>query len=346
MAQVQLNSPATGERGAPSAQEALLSVRNLSIAFNDGSDWFSVLTDASFAVMPGETLGVVGESGCGKSITALSILGLLPRRGCRRTGQILFEGRDLVQFGEADMRRVRGRRIGMIFQEPMSALDPVFTVGHQIAETVRAHFPVSASEARERAVEALAAVGIPSPRNCVTMYPMSLSGGMRQRVMIAMALVCEPRLLIADEPTTALDVTIQAQIVDLLQDLSQRTGTALLFITHNLGIVAESCSRMLTMYAGQVVEDGPVDDILSRTLYPHTAGLLASLPQQRHRRSKLPSIPGRVPSPREMPTGCRFGPRCSHVEAACREPQILVARGERHVRCRRADALVLAGAGS
>jgi peptide/nickel transport system ATP-binding protein len=344
MVQAQLDSPTSGKRGAPAAQEALLSVRDLSIAFHDGSEWLQVLTDVSFTVMPGETVGVVGESGCGKSLTALSILGLLPRRGCRRTGQIMFEGRDLVRFGEADMRKVRGRRIGMIFQEPMSALDPVFTVGHQIAETVRAHFKVSGSEARERAVEALAAVGIPSPRNCVTMYPMSLSGGMRQRVMIAMALVCEPRLLIADEPTTALDVTIQAQIVDLLQELGQRTGTALLFITHNLGIVAESCSRMLTMYAGQVVEDGPVDDILSRPLHPYTAGLLGSLPLQSHRKSKLPSIPGRVPSAREMPAGCRFGPRCSYAEAACRAPQPLLARGERHVRCRRSDALTLPGA--
>ncbi len=194
------------------------------------------------------------------------------------------------------MRQVRGRRIGMIFQEPMSALDPVFTVGDQIAETVRTHFKVSRREANERAVEALAAVGIPGPRNCANMYPMSLSGGMRQRVMIAMALVCEPRLLIADEPTTALDVTIQAQIVDLLLELGSRTGTAILFITHNLGLVAESCARMLTMYAGQVVEDGPVEEILSRPFHPYTAGLLASLPHIEQRKSRLPSIPGRVPS--------------------------------------------------
>jgi peptide/nickel transport system ATP-binding protein len=291
-------------------------------------------------------VGIVGESGCGKSLTALSILSLLPRRGCQRTGQILFEGRDLVPLSESAMRGVRGRQIGMIFQEPMSALDPVFTVGDQIVETVRTHFPLSRAQARERAVDALAAVGIASPRNVATMYPMSLSGGMRQRVMIAMALVCEPKLLIADEPTTALDVTIQAQIMDLLIELSHRTGTALLFITHNLGLVAESCSRMLTMYAGQVVEDGPVESILTRPMHPYSAGLLASIPQSGLRKSKLPSIPGRVPGPHEMPSGCRFAPRCGYVEAACNEPQVLSSLGDRHVRCWKAGALSLAGAGA
>jgi peptide/nickel transport system ATP-binding protein len=322
----------------------LLSVRNLSISFNSGGTWSQTLKDVSLDVKPGEVVGIVGESGCGKSLTALSILGLLPRRGCRRTGQIIFEGNDLVPLGESAMRKVRGRRIGMIFQEPMSALDPVFTVGDQIAETVRTHFPASRQEARERAIAALAAVGISAPRTFATMYPMSLSGGMRQRVMIAMALVCEPRLLIADEPTTALDVTIQAQIVELLLELGQRTGTAILFITHNLGLVAESCARMLTMYAGQVVEDGPVEEILSRPLHPYTAGLLASLPHIGQRKSRLPSIPGRVPSAHEMPAGCRFGPRCPHALPPCLEPQALEQVGARHVRCWRHDQLALTGA--
>jgi peptide/nickel transport system ATP-binding protein len=322
----------------------LLSVRDLSVSFHDGDRWLQMLNNVSFEVQPGEIVGIVGESGCGKSLSALSILGLLPRRDCSRTGQILFEGRDLVLLGEAAMRKVRGRHIGMIFQEPMSALDPVFTVGDQITETVRTHFSVSRREARERAVAGLDAVGISSPRNVVSMYPMSLSGGMRQRVMIAMALVCEPRLLIADEPTTALDVTIQAQIMDLLVELSARTGTALLFITHNLGLVAESCARMLTMYAGQVVEDGPVDDILSRPLHPYTAGLLGSLPQEKQRKSKLPSIPGRVPSVHEMPDGCRFNPRCTYALPPCREPQALFTREARHVRCWRHDELALPGA--
>lgn len=326
------------------ASENLLSVRNLSISFNSGSGWLQTLKDVSLDVRPGEVVGIVGESGCGKSLTALSILGLLPRRGCQRTGQILFEGRDLVPLGESAMRQVRGRRIGMIFQEPMSALDPVFTVGDQIAETVRTHFSVSRNEAWERAVASLDAVGIAGARNCASMYPMSLSGGMRQRVMIAMALVCEPRLLIADEPTTALDVTIQAQIMDLLLELGQRTGTALLFITHNLGLVAESCARMLTMYAGQVVEDGPVEEILSRPLHPYTAGLLGSLPHIGQRKSRLPSIPGRVPSAHEMPPGCRFSPRCTYGLPPCEQPQALEQIGNRHVRCWRHNELDLVGA--
>jgi peptide/nickel transport system ATP-binding protein len=337
---------AEAERPAPgkAVSENLLSVRNLSISFNNGSGWLQTLKDVSLDVKPGEVVGIVGESGCGKSLTALSILGLLPRRGCQRTGQILFNGRDLVPLGESAMRQIRGRHIGMIFQEPMTALDPVFTVGDQITETVRTHFPVSRREARERAVASLDAVGIAGPRSVLSMYPMSLSGGMRQRVMIAMALVCEPRLLIADEPTTALDVTIQAQIMDLLLELGQRTGTAILFITHNLGLVAESCARMLTMYAGQVVEDGPVEEILSRPLHPYTAGLLGSLPHIEQRKTRLPSIPGRVPSAHEMPSGCRFAPRCTYVQPPCREPQMLSQVGVRHVRCWRHGVLALAGA--
>jgi peptide/nickel transport system ATP-binding protein len=328
----------------PESAEPLLAVRDLSVSFRSDAGWAQMLNNVSLTVRRGETVGIVGESGCGKSLTALSILGLLPRRDCRKTGAILFEGHDIANASEGALRQIRGRRIGMIFQEPMSALDPVFTVGDQIAETVRTHFGGSAQAARERAVAALEAVRIPSPRNCAAMYPMSLSGGMRQRVMIAMALVCEPRLLIADEPTTALDVTIQAQIMELLLELSSRTGTALLFITHNLGLIAESCERMLTMYAGQVVEDGPVEEILLRPLHPYTAGLLESLPHGHSRKTRLPSIPGRVPSSREMPLGCRFAPRCAYAEAACGQPQLLRDRGERHVRCLKHELLTLAGA--
>jgi peptide/nickel transport system ATP-binding protein len=323
----------------------LLDVRDLCVSFFDGKVWRETLKDVSFAIEPGEVVGIVGESGCGKSLTALSILGLLPSYGARRTGQIHFEGRDLATLSERDMRDVRGRRIGMVFQEPMSALDPVFPVGEQIAETVRRHFQVSRREANERAVEALAAVGIASPAQAVKMYPASLSGGMRQRVLIAIALACEPRLLIADEPTTALDVTIQAQIMDLLLELGQRTGTAILFITHNLGLVAESCRRMLTMYAGQVVEDGRVRDILGRPFHPYTAGLLGSIPRAALRKTRLTAIPGRVPSVNEMPDGCRFAPRCTYAQPRCREPQHLIEdRDARHVRCCRFGEIVLAGA--
>jgi peptide/nickel transport system ATP-binding protein len=323
----------------------LLDVRDLCVSFYDGETWRETLTDVSFAVEPGEVVGIVGESGCGKSLTALSILGLLPSHGARRTGAMHFEGRDLAQLSEREMRDVRGRRISMVFQEPMSALDPVFPVGEQIAETVRRHFRVSRREANERSIESLSAVGIPSPAQAMKMYPSSLSGGMRQRVLIAMALVCEPRLLIADEPTTALDVTIQAQIMDLLLELGQRTGTAILFITHNLGLVAESCRRMLTMYAGQVVEDGKVRDILGRPFHPYTAGLLGSIPRAELRKTRLTAIPGRVPSVAEMPGGCRFEPRCTYAEARCRTPQQLIERRDaRHVRCCRADEFVLAGA--
>jgi len=323
----------------------LLDVRNLCVAFYDGEVWRETLKDVSFAVEPGEVVGIVGESGCGKSLTALSILGLLPQYGARRTGEMHFEGQDLAQLSEREMRDVRGRCISMVFQEPMSALDPVFPVGEQIAETVRRHFRVNRKEANERAMEALSAVGIPSPQQAMKMYPASLSGGMRQRVLIAMALVCEPRLLIADEPTTALDVTIQAQIMDLLLELGQRTGTAILFITHNLGLVAESCRRMLTMYAGQVVEDGSVRDILGRPFHPYTAGLLGSIPRAALRKTRLSAIPGRVPSVSEMPGGCRFEPRCNYAEPRCHLPQELVeSQDARHVRCCRFGEFVLTGA--
>ena len=331
--------------GTDEVQKPLLDVRDLSVAFRDDEGWHGLLNNVSFAVAPGEVVGIVGESGCGKSLTALSILGLLPRHGIRRTGNILFEGRDLTALTERELRDVRGRRISMVFQEPMSALDPVFPVGSQIVETVRRHFSISRREAEERAVESLAAVGIPSPRQVAAMYPSSLSGGMRQRVLIAIALVCEPRLLIADEPTTALDVTIQAQIMDLLLALGQNTGTAILFITHNLGLVAESCRRMLTMYAGEVVEDGRVSDILARPFHPYTAGLLGSIPKPARRKTALPSIPGRVPGAGEMPEGCRFQPRCTHAQPPCLKPQDLVGNGgSRHVRCCRHGELQLTGA--
>lgn len=329
-----------------SPAEPLLTVRDLRVAFRTRTGEVQITRNVSFSAMPGERIGLVGESGCGKTVTGLSLMRLLPAKSTRIGGQILFQGRDLAALTERQMRAVRGRDIAMIFQEPMSALDPVFTVGEQISETYRVHFPQHRAEARERAVQALADVGIPLPQRRYHEYPHQLSGGMRQRVMIAMALICEPRLLIADEPTTALDVTVQAQITKLLRELSERTGTALLFITHDLGVVAETCTRMLTMYGGEVVEDAPVDAALVRPRHPYTSGLLRSLPSLAPRRAPLGFIPGRVPTPAAMPAGCRFRPRCGHGDAACGQEQVLIAvSGEsgRCVRCCRAGELELPG---
>jgi peptide/nickel transport system ATP-binding protein len=324
---------------------ALLDVRGLGIFFRTEAGEVQATRDVSFAVRPGERVGIVGESGCGKTVTGLSILGLLPRTQSRVVGEVLFEGHDLLKLGARDMRRLRGRAISMIFQEPMSALDPVFTIGQQIGETLRAHRGMGKKEARERSIEALAQVGIPLPGRRVDEYPHQLSGGMRQRAMIAIALSCEPKLLIADEPTTALDVTIQAQIIDLLFDLSARTGTALLFITHDLGVIAETCQRMLTMYAGEVVEDAPVDAALERPRHPYTSGLLRSIPRLSKRKTVLPSIAGRVPSPGDMPAGCRFRARCSHGLPECEAMQeLLEVSPDRRARCIRQDALDLPGA--
>jgi len=336
----------SGDIGAQPASRPLLDVRALSLSFATADGELPVVRDVTFCVAAGERVGIVGESGCGKTVTGLSLLRLLPARSARLSGRILFEGRDLAALPERQMRDVRGRDIAMIFQEPMSALDPVFTVGDQIGEAYRTHFSASRKEARERAIAALAEVGIPAPERRCDDYPHQLSGGMRQRVMIAMALICRPKLLIADEPTTALDVTVQSQITDLLQRLSEATGTALLFITHDLGVVAETCTRMITMYAGEVVEDAPVDAALTRPGHPYTSGLLRSLPGLSPRRGVLPSIPGRVPPLGAMPEGCRFRPRCGHAVAdVCTRAQPLVDLApSHHARCCRAHELALPGA--
>jgi peptide/nickel transport system ATP-binding protein len=331
------------------ASEPLLSLQDVGISFQTSLGELDVTRNVSFSVAAGERVGLVGESGCGKSVTGLAIMRLLPAHSCRIHGRMNFEGRDLASLPELEMRAIRGRDIAMVFQEPMSALDPVFTVGTQIAEGWLAHNPQgSAAEARERAVRALAQVGIPLPERRYDEYPHQLSGGMRQRVMIAMAIICEPKLLIADEPTTALDVTVQAQIMDLLRDLSESTGTAMLFITHDLGVVAETCTRMITMYAGEVVEDAPVDQALMRPRHPYTSGLLRSLPRLSERRAKLSSIPGRVPSPRDMPGGCRYRARCSHAQPPCAQEQSLrrATAGEpaHWSRCMRLQSLELPGA--
>jgi len=323
----------------PPESAPLLSVERLGISIGG----VQLTSDVSFTVGRGERLGVVGESGCGKTITGLALLRLLPRHA-RLQGRVLFEGNNLLTMPERAMIAVRGRRIGMIFQEPMSALDPVFTVGEQISETLRRHLPLARTAAKARAIELLDAVGIPLPSVRYHAYPHQLSGGMRQRAMIAIALACEPALLIADEPTTALDVTVQAQVNDLLVDLSTRTGTALLLITHDLGVVAEACTRVLTMYAGELVEAASVDEMLTRPLHPYSSGLLRSLPRLSPRKSRLPAIEGRVPAPGAMPAGCRFGPRCTHRGDDCTHPQPLQTLPGRSVRCCRHHTLSLPGA--
>jgi peptide/nickel transport system ATP-binding protein len=327
-----------------SAHNNILDVQSLSLAFRTSGGDIPIVRDISFAVAAGERVGIIGESGCGKTVTGLTLLRLLPMQSARISGRIAFDVRDLLTLSARQMRAVRGREIAMIFQEPMSALDPVFTVGDQISEAYRAHFPVDRKEGRERAIAALANVGIPAPEWRCDEYPHQLSGGMRQRVMIAMALIAEPKLLIADEPTTALDVTLQAQITNLLCQLCERTGTALLFITHDLGVVAETCTRMITMYAGEIVEDAPVDDVLVKPRHPYTSGLLRSLPSLAARRSTLRSIPGRVPSPQAMPKGCRFQPRCGHALDDCAKPQAMVRLSPSHlVRCHLVREIALPG---
>ncbi|MGI6245887.1 MAG: ABC transporter ATP-binding protein [Pseudochelatococcus sp.] len=326
---------------AAGANELLLRVEGVSIAFGD----VQITRDVSFSIARGERVGLVGESGCGKSVTGLSLLRLLPH-GVRLGGRMIFEGEDILTMSPARLRQMRGNRMAMVFQEPMSALDPVFTIGDQIGEALRLHRRMTRRECREAVIQALRDVGIPAPERRYDEYPHQLSGGMRQRAMIAMALICRPKLLIADEPTTALDVTIQAQIMDLLCRLSEEVGTALLFITHDLGVVAETCTRMLTMYAGQIVEDGPVDDVLLRPRHPYTSGLLRSLPRLNQKRGELAFIPGRVPAPAHMPEGCRFRARCGFDVSGCEAPQVLesFAAGERHVRCWRSRELELEGA--
>ncbi|MDO9057468.1 MAG: ABC transporter ATP-binding protein, partial [Bradyrhizobium sp.] len=295
------------------ADDMVLDVKNLQTVFFTNSGLFKAVDDVSFSVRRGETLAIVGESGCGKSVTALSIMRLVPDPPGRIVGgSVTLEGTELLELDEAEMRAIRGNRISMIFQEPMTSLNPVIRIGDQITEAVRLHRSITRKEAWAKAVEMLRLVRIPEPERRATEYPHQLSGGMRQRVMIAAALICGPQLLIADEPTTALDVTVQAQILDLLRNLSETSKTALMLITHDLGVVAETCTRMITMYAGEVIEDAAVDAALVRPLHPYTSGLLRSLPHLSPRLGRLPSIPGRVPSIAEMPDGCRFKARCPH----------------------------------
>ncbi|KGT73255.1 peptide ABC transporter ATP-binding protein [Bradyrhizobium japonicum] len=301
--------------------DTLLEVQGLQTQFLGEESVTRALDGISFQVKRGETLGVVGESGCGKSVTALSILRLLPKLGAKIVGgEIRFQGRDLLRLSEREMRQIRGDRIAMIFQEPMTSLNPVYAVGRQIAETVQIHTKASRSDAMAKAQEMLRLVKIADPERRVNNYPHELSGGMRQRVMIAMALACSPELLIADEPTTALDVTIQAQILRLIVDLKERMGTAVMFITHDLGVVAETCQRVIVMYAGRVVEQAPVVDLFARPTHPYTQALMQSVSSRGGARGRrLPEIPGTVPSMREPFVGCSFAPRCPLAIGICHE---------------------------
>ena len=316
--------------------EPLLSVRDLRTWFHTPGGIAKSVDGVSFDVFPGETLGIVGESGCGKSVTALSILKLIQPPGRIEAGsRIIFEGKDLVALDDAGMRGIRGNRISMIFQEPMSALNPVFTVGDQVAEVARVHGSGSRRDAWNRAVEMLTLTGIPSPEERAKQFPHQLSGGMRQRVLIAMALMMNPAMIIADEPTTALDVTIQAQILELLTDLKKRLGTSILMITHDLGVIAETAERVLVMYGGEVVEEASVRVLFDDAHHPYTEGLMNAMPQITESRSRLNVIPGTVPPPTAWPSGCRFRDRCPYSWERCEtEHPPLYQIGEGHTsRC-------------
>jgi oligopeptide/dipeptide ABC transporter ATP-binding protein len=318
--------------------EPLLRVRDLKTYFvtERGSGTARAVDGVSFDLYPGETLGIVGESGCGKTVTSLSILRLIPEPpGHIRPGSLIeFEGRNLLALAPPELRAIRGNQIAMVFQEPMTSLNPVFTVGDQIAEAAIIHQRLSRKAARARAIEMLTLVGIPDPAERVDHYPHQLSGGMRQRVMIAMALVCHPKVLIADEPTTALDVTIQAQILELLDRLQADLGMAVLLVTHDLGVVAGQADRVVVMYAGQVVETAPTTALFDRPLHPYTEGLMAAVPRIAAPKSRLQAIPGQVPAATAWPSGCRFHPRCPHAWAKCtiEEPPLL-GDGDHTARC-------------
>ena len=300
----------------------ILEIKNLHTYFYTDSGVIKSVDGVDIELREGTTLGIVGESGSGKSVTALSVMGLLMgTTGKVAEGEILFEGRDLTKLDDEERRKMRGEKISMIFQEPMTSLNPVMKIGDQITECILMHNNISKHEAWDKAVEMLKLTGVPRVERMMKEYPFQLSGGQRQRVMIAMALVCKPKILIADEPTTALDVTIQAQILDLMENLKQKTGTSILFITHDLGVVAEVCDDVVVMYSGRVVEKGDVRSIFASPSHPYTRGLLASIPKLGECAEELESIPGNVPNPKYMPQGCKFAPRCSCAFDKCREEE-------------------------
>ena len=314
--------------------ETLLEVKDLRTQFKRGKkDWITAVNGVSFNVNAGEIVGLVGESGCGKSVTSLSVMRLHNERLTKISGSIKFGGKEVLDLTTSEMQSMRGNEMSMIFQEPMSALDPIMRIEDQLAEAISLHNSnMSKAEIHERCVNALKLVGIPEPEMTLRNYPHELSGGMCQRVMIAMAMSCEPKLLIADEPTTALDVTIQAQILALMEDIRNRRNTGILLITHDLGVVAETCSRVIVMYAGNIVEEAPVKELFANPQHPYTEGLIASVPRLGKRLHRLPSIPGSVPDLSVMPEGCRFAPRCKYAQDSCKQrlPELqTVAEGHR-----------------
>ncbi len=320
------------------ATEPILSVRNLSTCFKTDQGVVTAVDEMSFDLCPGETLGIVGESGCGKTVTAKSIMRLLPEHLSffKDESDIQFEDTNLATADEGTMRDVRGNKIAMIFQEPQTALNPVFTIGWQLDEALKYHTKLARQERRQRAIEMLKLVEMPNPQRRLREYPHQLSGGMRQRVLIAIALCCEPDILIADEPTTALDVTIQAQILRLMEDLKQKTGAAIMLITHDLGVVAQTCDRVIVMYAGRIIEQAPIREIFHHPQHPYTKALLESIPKKDQRHGKhLPAIEGIVPSLHELPIGCRFHDRCEYCEDRCveEEPKLERTAADRLVRC-------------
>jgi peptide/nickel transport system ATP-binding protein len=317
-------------------ESKLLEVKNLKTYFHTERGTVTAVDGVSFTVYAGETVGVVGESGCGKSVTAESILRLLDEKSTKYDGEILYQGKNLLNFSVSEMQKVRGNDISIIFQDPMSSLNPVYTVGNQIVESILLHQSVNKKAAYEKAIEMLRLTGIPSPEKRIHEYPHELSGGMRQRVMIAMALSCQPKLLIADEPTTALDVTTQSQILDLMNELKEEFNMGTVMITHDLGVVAEVCTRVVVMYLGQIIEEADVQSLFSAPKHPYTQGLLKSIPQLSGDRSnKLHVIEGKVPTLYQIPKGCRFAPRCSFADSQCREqmPDLTQTENGHKVRC-------------
>ena len=320
----------------------LLDVQGLTTAFMTGRGEITAIEEVSFSLKEGEILGIVGESGSGKSVTALTIMGLLPTPPARiAAGKVLFQGQELTQLSSREMQRIRGPGIAMIFQEPMTSLNPVFSIGDQIMETIKAHESLPAAALRKRAIDMLDKVGIPSAARRLDDYPHQMSGGQRQRVMIAIALACNPKLLIADEPTTALDVTIQAQILDLLMDLRDEFRMAIMIITHNMGVIAETADRVLVMYAGRVIEEAPVARVFDHPIHPYTRGLLECVPSITEDRARLIAIPGTLPDPARRPPGCRYSVRCRYAQPSCSDalPPLILEEADHWAACLRAKEL-------